>query len=293
MSLLPTDTSLANAPPTQPLGSMPRTAPVPGTTQSMPLRPFVPADGAGKSTRTTLPRLLDHTECEILSTVFRGKLCDQVASGPTRRIAAGEFLYHAGGDARSTFLLRQGLVKTSVVSPGGQELTLRVYKAGDVIGELCLCTGERREQAVALEASDVIEIPIETFTARLREDPLVALEFATTVCERLADAHERLRSLAVDPVLGRLVRTLLSLAADLGKCTPQGTLLTHYLAQEELAQLVGARREVVSTMLNRLREKGLLTYTRRGLIRLDRPRLDKLQQWLDTAAQEQDPMLAR
>ena len=240
-----------------------------------------------------LPRLVDHADCTILSTVFRGKLCDQVASGPTRRIAAGEFLYHAGGEARSAFLLRHGLVKTSVVSPGGQELTLRVYKSGEVLGELCLCTGERREQAVALEASDVIEIPIEAFTARLRQDPLVALEFATTVCERLANANERLRSLAVDPVLGRLVRTLLNLAADLGERTAQGTQLTHYLAQEELAQLVGARREVVSTLLNRLRDKGLLTYTRRGLIRLDRQRLDRLQQWLDAAEQEANPMLAK
>jgi CRP/FNR family cyclic AMP-dependent transcriptional regulator len=260
---------------------------------SMPDRPLAPTDGAGRPTHAALPRLLDHADCDILSTVFRGKLCEQVASGPTRRIAAGEFLYHAGGEARSTFLLRHGLVKTSVVSPGGQELTLRIYKPGEVLGELCLCTGERREQAVALEASDVIEIPIESFMARLRQDPLVALEFATTVCERLADAHERLRSLAVDPVLGRLVRTLLSLAADLGERTPQGTQLTHYLAQEELAQLVGARREVVSTLLNRLREKGLLTYTRRGLIRLDRQRLDRLQQWLDAAEHEEHPMLAR
>jgi CRP/FNR family cyclic AMP-dependent transcriptional regulator len=243
---------------------------------------------------TDLPRWTDHDECAVLSAFFRGALCEQLATGPTRAVAPGELLYHIGGPARSVFLVRRGLLKTSVVSPGGQELTLRVYKAGDVLGELCLCTAERREQAAALEASDVVEIPIERFLARLHTDPVSALEFVTTVCERLGDAHERLRGLAVDPVLVRLVRTLLSLSAELGGRTSGGIEIGHHLAQEELAQMVGARREVVSTLLNRLREKGLLTYSRGGLINIDHDRLRHLEKWLDREEGDgQEGMLAR
>lgn len=228
------------------------------------------------------PHLPSHAQCSALSALFRGSLCEQLANGPVRHLGSGEFLYHVGADARSVFLIRRGLVKVSTVSPGGQELTLRLYKAGDVLGELCLCTGERREQAIALEESDVVEIPIDRFLMRLQEDPGVAIEFATTACERLADAHERLRSLAVDPVLGRLVRALLMLASELGEPTPAGTQLTHSFAQDELAHIVGARREVVSTLLNRLRDKGFLSYTRGGFMRIDRARLQNLRNWLDT-----------
>ena len=39
---------------------------------------------------------------------------------------------------------------------------------------------------------------------------------------RRAEAHERLRSLSADPVLGSLVRTLLSLAPDPGKTLQRG-----------------------------------------------------------------------
>jgi len=228
----------------------------------------------------------------VLSALFRGSLCEQVASGPARCFEAGEFLYHIGGPARSVFLLRRGLVKVSAVSSGGQELTLRVYKAGDIFGELCLCTGERREQAVALQTSHAIEIPLERFIARMQQDSRAALEFVTTTCERLADAHERLRSLAVDPVLGRLVRTLLSLATELGEETSEGMQLTPHLAQRELAGIVGARREVISTLLNRMRAKGLLTYTRRGRIQIDRDRLEELSLSLAAEEHAEDPMLA-
>jgi CRP/FNR family transcriptional regulator, cyclic AMP receptor protein len=258
------------------------THPAPAT---LPATSFAARPGA-------LPRLSDHAHCEALSALFRGSLCEQIANGPARRFAAGQYFYHMGGAATSVFLLRRGLAKVSVVSSRGQELTLRVYKSGEVFGELCLCTGERGEQAVALEESDAVEIPMEKFLARLREDPPSALDFAITTCERLAEAHERLRSLAVDPVLGRLVRTLLRLASEWGVQTPDGMRLAHHLRQDDLAQIVGARREVVSTLLNRLRERGLLHYTRRGVMHIDRERLQKLSDWLAADESGEDPILA-
>jgi CRP/FNR family transcriptional regulator len=164
-------------------------------------------------------------------------------------------------------------VKTSLVSPGGQELTLRLYPAGDILGELCLCTGERREQAVALETSVVVEIPLAALLRRVRQDPQAALDFASAVCEHLADAHEGLRSLSFDPVTERLARALLGLADRLGEAGVRGKRIAYHITQEELARMIGARREVVSGLLNRLRTDGLISYTRRGLIEVDRAAL--------------------
>src|SRR5688500_8089496 len=118
-----------------------------------------------------LPRLADHARCTALSRLFRGRLCEQLARGAGRRVEAGELLYTMCQTAESVDLVRRGLVKTSLISPGGQELTLRLYPAGDILGELCLCTGERREQAVALEASEVVEIPLTWLLRSLRQDP--------------------------------------------------------------------------------------------------------------------------
>src|SRR5918995_2996113 len=112
-----------------------------------------------------------HASCTVLSRVFRGQLCEQLASGPGKSFDAGEMLYTMGQPAESVYLVRRGLVKTSLVSPGGHELTLSIYPAGDILGELCVCTGERREQATALEPSEVVEIPLVTLLRRIRQDP--------------------------------------------------------------------------------------------------------------------------
>jgi CRP/FNR family transcriptional regulator len=200
-------------------------------------------------------------------------LCEQLASGPGKTFAAGELLYTMGQPAESVYLVRRGLVKTSVLSPGGQELTLRIYPAGDILGELCVCNGERREQAAALETSEVVEIPLATLLRRIRQDPEAAMQFASVVCEHLAAAHEGLRSLSFDPVSERLARALLELADRLGDTGARGVRIGHYITQEELARLIGARREVVSGLLNRLRTEGMISYTRRGLIEVDREAL--------------------
>jgi CRP/FNR family transcriptional regulator, cyclic AMP receptor protein len=181
-----------------------------------------------------------------------------------------------GEPARAVYLVRRGLIKTSMVSPGGQELTLRIHNTGDVFGELCLCANERREQAVALEQSEIVEIPLELMVAQLRQDPEAALDFATAATGQLLQTYQRLQSLAVEPAMGRLTRTLLDLASQVGEPTAQGTQIAHHITQEELARLISARREVVSSLLNQLRKAGFISYTRRGFIVIDRQALGDL-----------------
>jgi CRP/FNR family transcriptional regulator len=180
-----------------------------------------------------------------------------------------------GHPGRSLFLVQSGLFKTSTVSAEGEELTLRLHKPGDLLGELCLCDGGRKEDAIALEPSTVSEIPFAALLGRLRQDPDAAVELASAVCDRLADAYQQIESLSWDTVLYRLVRTLLRLASELGEPCDTGIRLSHYIRQEELARLVGARREVVSGLLNRLRASGHISYSPRGAITVRRAGLQR------------------
>jgi CRP/FNR family transcriptional regulator, cyclic AMP receptor protein len=226
--------------------------------------------------------LPDHTGCQALSGRIRGRLCQQLAGGPGRRLEIGERLYSMGQPATSLYLVRRGLLKTSIISSGGQERTLRLYPTGEILGELCLCTGERREEAVALEPSEVVEIPADVLLRRLREDPEAAMDLAAALCEHLAQAQEGLRNLSFASVTERVARALLELADRLGSSEAGITRIEYYITQEELARMVGARREVVSGLLNRFRDEGLISYTRRGLIRIDR---NALQRYVDSIAE--------
>jgi CRP/FNR family transcriptional regulator len=197
------------------------------------------------------------------------RLAAILAAHPGRHLGARQFLYVAGAAARSVFFLRSGLVKSSIVSPTGQELVLRIYKPGEMVGELCLTSGVRGEQAVALESSEVVELSLDELIERLGDNRQAMLDLLGLVCARLAEAYEQLRSFSFDLTMERLVRTLVKLADELGEAGPGGQQLGHRIGQEDLARMIGARREVVSGLLNRLREQGMVGYVRRGPMTID------------------------
>jgi CRP/FNR family transcriptional regulator, cyclic AMP receptor protein len=215
-----------------------------------------------------------HAQCLALSGILRGKLCEQLTRRPARHAAHGTFLYLTGEPATSLYFVRRGLIKTSRVAPDGRELILHLHRPGEIFGELCFCTGERREQAAALEASEVVEILRDDLLAQLLRNPDAMLALIAVTCERLADAQSRLESVSFEPTMERLVRTLLRMADTLGEAAPEGTHIAHYITQEALAQLIAARREVVSGLLNRLRDQGLIDYPRKGRIRVQRQALE-------------------
>lgn len=210
--------------------------------------------------------LNNHNSCIVFSQLFRGKLCEQLTHRVGRHFEPDEYIYMAGEEARSVYYLRQGLVKTSIVSEEGEELILGVHKPGEVFGELCLCSGERREQALALEPSEIVEITLEHLLNHLRQNSQALTDFLKGVLHHLSGAQVQLQMLAFDKTSERLARTLLKLAEELGKPIPEGVELEHYIKQEDLARMIGASREVASSSLNRLRTLGWVHYSRKGRI---------------------------
>jgi len=85
----------------------------------------------------------------------------------------------------------------------------------------------------------------------------------------LTEAYEQVNILAVDDIVHRLVKALLRLAAKIGHRSGHVVEIPTYLTQEEISQMVAARRERVSTALNFLRRRGMVRYSNHGYLTLD------------------------
>ncbi|MER3422114.1 MAG: hypothetical protein C4293_01620 [Nitrospiraceae bacterium] len=121
-----------------------------------------------------------------------------------------------------------------------------MYKPGEIFGELCFCTGFRNEQAYAMEPSEVVELTFEELLGHLQEHRHALRSFLSTISHHLADAYDQIRLLSFEKVMARLVETLLRLADEMGERTGEGIRLKYPLTQDDLAQMIGARREVTS-----------------------------------------------
>jgi len=205
-----------------------------------------------------------------LISVFRGKFCDAIL--PNRKTTTfdkEEVIYDVGDKERTFFFLQNGFVKVGTITSDGHELIYDVRKGGDVVGELCASEPRRPDRAVALEQTDAIAVPFEDLLEVVRKQPELLERLVGVFCRALNEAYAQVNTLAVDDTIHRLSKVLLKLAAKIGQNSGPEVEIPTYLTQEEISQMVVARRERISTALNFLRRKKMIQYTHLGHLLLN------------------------
>jgi CRP/FNR family transcriptional regulator, cyclic AMP receptor protein len=205
-----------------------------------------------------------------LAGVFRGRFCEiLLPNRAAQSFVADQVVYDLGDEQRTLWFVRQGVLKVGTITADGREIIYDVRKSGDVAGELCAFESVRRDRAVAIESSELVPVPFDEVLETLARHPAALQDLVGVFGGALAEAYDQLSSLASDDIMQRLLKTLRTLAEKLGEASGEWVEIGAYLTQEELAQMVMARRERVSTALNVLRQRGVVQYSARGRLRVD------------------------
>lgn len=172
--------------------------------------------------------------------------------------------YRQGERCANVYVIAHGHVKLSRVSPAGMAHTMIILPAGDVCG--APLTGEPlprvQDTATAKGSVQLYRIPIRDLMAALATDTELAAFIVQHLAKRQSFLERRIEQLVNTDVGGRVVAILYELAsAYSGRCA-HGHEVDIRLTQQELAEMAGASRPTVSTILNRLRDQGIINYTR-------------------------------
>jgi len=184
---------------------------------------------------------------------------------PTARIVAIRHrgtIYRQGEPGRTVFCVLDGQVTIARVSYDGATLTTAALGPGDFFGPALSGATEAEDTARAKGVVSVWRAPINEFRRLLLNHPVVAWEFVSILARRQRQMERRLESFAFKRTEARLVEALRELSGGFATRCDHGFGQHLRLTQQELADLVGASRPVVSTILNRLRDKGVLGYNR-------------------------------
>jgi CRP/FNR family transcriptional regulator, cyclic AMP receptor protein len=214
--------------------------------------------------------LRDAALASALAGIFRGRFCDILLPGRVATpFAEDAVVYELGETQRALWFVRRGIVKFGTITADGREIIYDVRKEGDVVGELCAFEPVRRDRAVVVERADLVSVALTDALDALARHPAALQDLVEVFGGALAEAYDQLSSLAHDDLMHRLRKTLRSLADKLGATDGDFVEIGTYLTQDELAQMVKARRERVSTALNILRQSGVVQYSPRGRLRVD------------------------
>jgi len=173
----------------------------------------------------------------------------------SRGVPKNTIVLSEGDTTDALFVIVSGRVKVFVANDQGREITLCTQGPGEYFGELALLDGDGRSASVmTLEPCQFAVIERGAFLECLATYPSMAMPLIRNLSRRIRRLTNLARNLALLDVYGRIVRTLLDLAQENHGQRVIDKKLTH----QELANRVGASREMVSRIMKDLTDGGYI-----------------------------------
>lgn len=180
--------------------------------------------------------------------------------GARRNFGKGEFVFQAGNEARSVFLLLSGRIKIYQPSSVGKEAILWFCFDGELFGLAEAARGGKRVvSAQTCENSEVLSIAQDKFMSFIGTHPMTAQIVVQLLAGRLRILSDVVINLISDDVRTRILKVLLHLGARCGNRRPSGIQLGMVLTHQEIADMIGSTRQTVTTTLGQLEREGLLS----------------------------------
>lgn len=176
-----------------------------------------------------------------------------------------DYLFRVGEPSGKVYIVCSGCIRLTQVSVGGKETILWFNFPGEIFGIAELWSGSPRQvNAVANQPSEVYSIHRQAFTDFLRNHPEAAMKAIGIISARVRSLGVLLTGLASDDVETRVARLLTRLAAvssgaGCRDVTDNDEFCVNVrMTHQDIASLVGASRQTVTSTLIRLRKVGAI-----------------------------------
>ena len=187
---------------------------------------------------------------------------DLARGGQVRSMARNAVFIQEGEKGDSLYVILSGRVKVFVADADGREMVLDFHGPGDYVGEMSLDGRPRSASVMAVEPTVCSALTRDALRAAIVANPDLAMSLVCTLIERVRIATEKVRNLALMDVYGRVARLLLSLAVE----QPDGKwVVPERLTQQDIADRVGASRDMVSRIFKDLTTGGYVTVVDRQI----------------------------
>ena len=203
----------------------------------------------------------------LFSGISEQKINEACSIVKVKTVYRGETLNYGEGDYSKVYLLIKGKIKLTECGDMDNELIKDILTAPDVFGDLSLDGHPSLDEfAEALTANTIVcMMNVPDFKKLLQENPLMALNYANVVNNKLKKLESRHSDLVFYDAKSRLVRFIRNWARSDGNRIGDKIILNNYLTHTDIAGVIATSRQSVNTLFNELRDSGLLFYNRKKI----------------------------
>jgi len=215
----------------------------------------------------------------------KGSFLGQIGQDSWERLSAiwtvknyrsGHFLISADDDGMDVFFVIDGLVKATIYTDGGREVSFLNLSKGDCLGEFSAIDEAPRSSDAITETDCLVgRISSQQFRELLKTYPDMSYTLLALLVGHLRRLDKRVVDFNAKSADERLRERLLELAE--GNCKDDEALIEKPPTQTQLAAYVFSSRESVAREMGRMRKAGVLGRKKRAL---HFPSVEKLRDYL-------------
>ena len=198
-----------------------------------------------------------------------GLLREIARQGGVKPYPAQAILINEGDASDSLYIVLSGRVKVYSNNAEGKEVVIATHGAGEYVGELSLDGGVRSTSVMTLEPTTCSVVSGANLRGFIAANPDFASHLILKLIRCVRQATESVKSLALEDVYKRVVRLL----ADLSDPVEGGPRrrVREKLTQQDIADRVGASREMVSRIFKDLTAGGYMASEAGRIVVLKKP----------------------
>lgn len=210
--------------------------------------------------------LLD--QLQGLSTAQRGQI---LALFARKEYASEEYVFFEGDVPCRLWFVEEGRVKLLKHSDMGKDVIVTVVSTGSFLGELAVREGVPCPvTAQAVGPTVMLTLQADAYLELLHRYPDLGVFIIESLGQRLNEAYDTIRSLAVERVERRIARLLLKLANSVGQAAGASILIDMPLTRQDIAEMTGTTVESAIRVMSKFRKQGLIA-SRSGKLYLNEP----------------------
>jgi len=179
----------------------------------------------------------------------------------------GQSVFEQGDLPRYYYQICRGAVKMNNFNDDGKEFVQAIFSDGDSFGEPPLFIGERYPaNAVAIDASEIYQLPKEKFFELLIANTDIHLQVTTILAKRLYFKSIMASAISSDEPEHRVLK-LIDYFKNKINHIPKGESYKVEITRQQIADLTGLRVETVIRSIKSLEKKGELRINSRKVYR--------------------------
>ena len=195
---------------------------------------------------------------------------------PRHALKKGDYLFRTGDPFRAIYVIQSGCIKTSMLTGGGDVQVLRFSLPGELVGANAIGSPHHPCDAVALEPTELCELPFAQLEQLVREHPQVQHRLLRLLSDEIVLDEKLMAMLGRQKAETRVADFLLNFSQ---RNRQQGSADMPFrlpMSRQDMGDYLGLSLETISRLLSRFQADGLLRVRGRQVQLRDLARLQSI-----------------